>query len=127
MSYCRAIIMGHLGKNPELKTTQSGKEVCKFSLATNRGSGEHKSVQWHSVVAFGKTAEVCAKYLAKGSKVLIEGEITYRDWEDKNGVKRTATEIIANNVQFVGARDQSRGLATPKTDFAQADETEIPF
>lgn len=122
-NFNRVYLMGALGKDPEVRTTQSGKEVCNFSLATNRGSGDQKTVQWHNIVAFGKTAEICGKYLAKGSKVLIEGEITYRDWEDKNKVKRTSTEIIANNVQFLGAKDQSRQQSVP----SQVDDVSVPF
>jgi len=120
----RVFLMGNLGKDPETRTTQSGKEVCNFSLATTRGSGDQKTTQWHHIVAFGKTAEICGKYLAKGSKVLIEGELTYRDWTDKDGNKRTSTEIIASNMQFVGARDQSRQQASASS---EVDDVSIPF
>lgn len=103
----KAILIGNLGRDPELRYTQNGQAVTSFSLATNENwtdkSGERtERTEWHRIVAWGKTAELCAQYLSKGRTVYIEGRLQTRDWEDKEGVKRQTTEIVANTVQFLG-------------------------
>lgn len=95
----KAILIGHLGKNPELRTTNSGKQVCTFPLATNNGYGEKQTTDWHNVVCFDKTAETVAKYLDKGSLVYVEGRIQY-DKYVKDGENRVSTRIIASSVNF---------------------------
>ena len=104
----KAILIGNLGRDPELRYTQSGQAVTNFSLATSENwtdkNGERtEKTEWHRIVAWGKTAELCAQYLSKGRTVYIEGRLQTRDWEDKEGVKRQTTEIVANTVQFLGA------------------------
>jgi single-strand DNA-binding protein len=103
----KAILIGNLGRDPELRYTQNGQAVVNFSLATteswtDRNGERTERTEWHRIVAFAKTAELCAQYLSKGRTVYIEGRIQTRDWEDKEGNKRTTTEINANTVQFLG-------------------------
>lgn len=106
----RVVILGNLGQDPELRYTQSQKAVCTLRVATNEvsGSGESKKehVEWHSIVVWDKIAENCSRYLTKGRQVLVEGRLQTRAWEDKDGTKRYTTEIVANNVQFVGGAPQ---------------------
>lgn len=120
----RIIIMGRLGRDPEVRTTQSGKAVTSFSVATSRKTKEKEVTQWHNVVAWEKLADICGKYLAKGSQVLVEGEMTYREYEDKNKVKRTQAEIVASNVQFIGSKIQDKQQAAAPS---EVDDVSIPF
>ena len=103
----RVIIMGNLGQEPELRHTGSQQAVCTLSIATTDhrtdANGQKKEyTEWHRIVVWGKQAENCAKYLAKGRSVLVEGRLATRSWEDKQGQKRYTTEIVAQNVQFIG-------------------------
>jgi single-strand DNA-binding protein len=103
----KAILIGNLGRDPELRYTQNGQAVANFTLATNESwtdkSGERvERTEWHRVVAWGKVGELCAQYLSKGRTVYVEGRIQTREWEDKDGNKRSTTEINAQNVQFLG-------------------------
>jgi single-strand DNA-binding protein len=99
-------LYGNLTRDPELKTTPTGMNVCSFSLATNRtyvdkNGGKQEEVQFHNVVAWGKQADTIARYMKKGSPVFVEGRIQTRSWEDKNGGgKRFATEVVLENFQF---------------------------
>ncbi len=105
----KAILVGHLGADPELRNTASGTAVCEFRVATSeswkdKNGQKQERTEWHRVVVWGKTAEICAKYLAKGRQVFIEGRIQTRSWEDKEGQKRWSTEIVAREIRFVGGR-----------------------
>jgi single-strand DNA-binding protein len=105
-SYSKTILVGRLGRDPELKATPSGMSVCRFSVATDetwkdKNGEKQKKTSWHNIVVWGKSAEVAEKYLRKGSEVLIEGKIEYREWE-KDGVKRNATEIRCENFTMLG-------------------------
>lgn len=113
----RVIIMGNLGQDPELRYTQSQAPVCTLRIATTdyrtSADGQRQEfTEWHSVVVWNKQAENCAKYLAKGRSVLVEGRLQTRSWEDKQGNKRYTTEIVAQNVQFVGG-GQGRDRQAP--------------
>lgn len=105
----KVILLGCLGKDPEVQTTTGGKTVCKFSLATTEywkgadGKKQSKTI-WHNVVVWGKLAETSANYLSKGSLVYIEGSIDIRSWDDKSGQKKQVTEIRASVVQFLQTR-----------------------
>lgn len=108
----RVTVMGNLGQDPELRYTQSQTAVCTFSVATTEyrtGQDGQKveTTEWHRIVVWGKMGENCSKYLAKGRTCLVEGRLQTRNWEDKQGQKRYVTEIVAQNVQFVGGA--SRG------------------
>ena len=100
------VLLGNLGRAPETRITKSGMAVCNFSVATAERAKENgewvDSTTWHNVVAFGKTAEACEKYLDKGSQVHIMGRTQHRKWQDKEGNDRYSTEVIANDVTFVG-------------------------
>lgn len=103
----KVILVGNLGVDPELRTTPSGSSVCEFRIATNESwndkSGQRQErTEWHRIVVWGKRAEICNKYLSKGRQVYLEGRLRTRSWEDKEGNKRYTTEIIANDVQFLG-------------------------
>lgn len=130
----KVILLGTLGKDPELKYTPQGTPVAKFSMATNESykdkqSGEWKErTEWHNIVAWQRTAEVAAEYLKKGSKCYIEGRITTRSWDDKeSGQKRYMTEIVVNDLVLVGGRGEgggegggrSRGAASGGSHFDQ--------
>ena len=125
----KVFLSGALGKDPELRHTSTGKAVVSFSVATNEGSGEKKTTTWHNIVAWEKTAELCAKYLAKGSKVIVEGKITERTWEGKDGKKNYKTEIVASHVEFIGEKKTNDVSNEPQqrvqTEYSDIDN--IPF
>ena len=124
MSINTAVIMGRLTADPELKTTASGLSVLSFSVAVERNyqkEGEEKAVDFINVVAWRKTAEFVSKYFHKGSMIAVEGSIQTRKYEDKDGNKRTAFEILANTVSFCGKE------ASGTTDTDTADDEGLPF
>lgn len=118
----RVFLVGNLCADPEMKATTSGTTLCKFRIANNRDYGEKKHVNFFSCTAFGKLAEVCQKYLAKGRQVLVEGTVDLRQYE-KDGDKRTATEITCNEVHFLGGGNSDNAPATT----SDVDDAEIPF
>ncbi len=113
----KVMLIGRLGRDPERKTTQSGKSVCTFTLATDTGYGDNKKTDWHNITVFDKTADNCAKYLHKGSPAYVEGRIAYDSYE-KDGIKHTATKIIANSVLFI-ATSKAGSQAQPFNDNPQ--------
>lgn len=126
--YCnKAIIIGNLTRDPELKALPSGQNVASFSVATNRKYKDRdgkmqESVDFHNVVAFGRTAETIAQYMKKGSQILVEGRLQTRSW-DKDGVKMYRTEIVADFVQF-GSKPS--GAAKTEDPTEQPSEVEYP-
>lgn len=107
----KAIILGRLGKDPELKYSQaSGKAVCRLAVATSEklSSGEERT-EWHNIVLFDRQAEVANEYLAKGRQVYIEGRIQTRKWQGQDGQDRYSTEIVASTMQFIGSRSEQGG------------------
>lgn len=106
----KAILIGNLGRDPEIRYTQSGTAVANFTIATSESWNDKETGQrqdrteWHRIVVFGKQGENCGKYLSKGSQVFIEGRIQTRKWEDRDGNARYTTEIVAQTVQFLGTR-----------------------
>ena len=143
----KVILVGNVGRDPELRYTQSGQAVANFSLATterfqNRSGEREERTEWHRIVAWGRTAELCAQYLSKGRSAYIEGGLRTREWEDRDGQKRRTTEVHVNNVQFLGSpRGESGGArgesgpprssgasdAPPQEPGPGAGEDEIPF
>ena len=110
----KAILVGNLGRDPELRHTPNGQAVVNFTLATSETwtdkSGERQErTEWHRIVVWGKTAEMCNQYLSKGRTVYVEGRIQTREWEDKDGNKRYTTEINASTVNFIGPRTGGGG------------------
>jgi len=110
--YNKAILIGRLGKDPELRYTASGTAVTKFTLATNRrwrgkdGQSQEETT-WHDIVCWARTAEIAGEYLKKGSLVFIEGEIQKRNWQDKNGNNRVSVEINARTLQMLDSKGSS--------------------
>lgn len=110
----KVILVGHLGKDPEMRYAASGLAIANFSLATSEnrkdkeGNKETKT-EWHRIVAFGKLAEICGEYLNKGKQIYIEGRIQTNKWEDKEGNTRYTTEIIANTMQMLGSKGDNGG------------------
>jgi len=110
----KVILIGHLGADPDMRYTPSGAGVCELRLATSeswkdKNGQRQERTEWHRIVVWGKTAEICAKYLAKGRQVFIEGRIQTRSYDDKEGQKRYITEIIANDVQFLSSGKEGGG------------------
>lgn len=105
----KVIILGRLGLNPEVRTTQSGMAVASLSIATNDGMNDNITTEWHRVTVFGKSAEVLQKYATKGSLLYVEGRLRTNKWQDKNGSTQYSTEIIASNFQFVGGNSGNEG------------------
>ena len=100
-------LIGNLGNDPEIVNLESGKTLAKFSVATNESyknvQGEKVTdTQWHNIVAWGKTAQIIEKYVGKGKEVAIEGKLTTRSWEDKDGVKRYSTEVVCSELLMLG-------------------------
>jgi len=102
-------LIGHLGAKPEVKDLENGNKVARFTVATNDSyknkAGEKvENTEWHSLVAWGKTAEIAEKYLEKGKEVAIEGKLTHRSYDDKDGVKRYTTEVVVNEFLMLGGK-----------------------
>lgn len=105
----KVFLMGNLGRDPEVRYTQGGAAVANFSIATNerwtdKNGQQQEKTEWHKIVVWGKTAELCGQYLKKGRQAFIEGRLQTREWTDKQNQKQYTTEIVANNVQFIGPR-----------------------
>ncbi len=121
----RAFLLGRLGKDP-VSREAGATTVCNFSIATSEKRGEQEQTTWHDIVAFGKTAEICQKYLTKGSQAHVEGRIQHREYEAKDGTKRKVTEIVADRVTFVGSkRDVQPTTRAGEVEAAALDD--IPF
>ncbi|HLW71296.1 MAG TPA: single-stranded DNA-binding protein [Candidatus Binataceae bacterium] len=135
----KAILVGNLGRDPEIRSTPSGQNVANFSIATtenfnDRSGAKQERTEWHRIVAWGKLADVCGQYLKKGRQVYVEGRITTRQYEAKDGSgKRYSTEIVAQTVQFLGGRagamDDAGGGAGGGFDAGPPpmDDEDIPF
>jgi single-strand DNA-binding protein len=127
MSVNKAILVGNLGKDPELRYTPSGTAVCTFSLATtdrfkNKQGEQQERTEWHNIVVWAGLAEICGKYLTKGKQVYIEGRIQNRSYDDRDGNKRYISEIVANEMQMLSrAGDQGGGgSARPTSPVAES-------
>jgi single-strand DNA-binding protein len=113
----KVILIGRVGRDPEVRYTPSGSPVATFSVATDesfkdRSGQQQQHTEWHKIVAWNKLAEICGEYLTKGKQVYIEGSIRSRQWEDQSGNKRTSYEIIARSMQMLGSRaDAERATA----------------
>lgn len=145
----KAILIGNLGADPEVRFTPGGQAVANFRIATSeswtdKGGQKQERTEWHRIVVWGKLAELCGEYLAKGRQCFVEGRLQTREWTDKENRKNYTTEIVANNVVFLGARDPamaSRGRRNGAEEYgapppgaedspvaaAAATEDDIPF
>jgi single-strand DNA-binding protein len=130
MSVNKVMLVGRLGRDPEMRYTSSGQPVANFSMATDesykdRNGNRQKRTEWHKIVVWGKQAEIAQKYLKKGSLIFLEGRIQSREWNDREGQKRTSYEIVANNFRMLGGRgDQASapGAAEAEAEPAPAEE-----
>jgi single-strand DNA-binding protein len=132
----KVMAIGHLGKDPEMRYTPSGRPVTTFSVAVSRSwntaDGERRSeTEWFNIVAWGNLAEICKQYLHKGQQVYIEGRLQTRRWEDKEGQKHTSVEVVANEMLMLGDRRDNKGSQESNQDEESqepiADEDEFPF
>src|SRR3989337_1650436 len=137
----KVILVGNLGKDPELRYAPSGMAIANFNIATtetwkDKSGAKQEKTEWHKIVAFNKLAEICGEYLNKGKQVYIEGRIQTRQWEDKDGNKRYTPEIVAQTMHFLGppggkgASPQSAGGAqeeAPPMENPPAELDDIPF
>ena len=103
----RVQLIGHVGQEPEVKTFDGGKKVANITIATNdyytNDKGEKvENTEWHKVVAWGKTAEIIEKYVAKGKEIAIDGKLTHRSYDDKDGTKRYVSEVVINDILLLG-------------------------
>jgi len=138
----KVILIGNLTRDPEARTTQSGVAVTTFTIAVNRRFTNQQGVReadFINIVAWRQTAELCARYLSKGRKVAVEGSIQTRSYDAQDGTKRYVTEVVADNVEFIGSNQQ--GEARPRQDsvplppepsytpggFTEVDDDELPF
>jgi single-strand DNA-binding protein len=135
MSVNKVILVGRLGRDPETRYTGGGQAVANFSLATDesykdRNGERQKRTEWHKIVVWGKQAEIAQQYLKKGSLIFIEGRIQSREWQDKEGQKRTSFEIVANNFRMLGGRAEgaaaSGGAGTAASASSGGEDIEHP-
>jgi len=125
MSLNKVMVIGRLGKDPELRYTPGGASVCNFSVATSESwtdkSGQkQEKTEWHRIVVWGKLAELCNQYLAKGRQCFVEGKLQTRSWDDQQGNKKYTTEVMANTVQFLGGAQTNAGGPSAHNDMNQA-------
>lgn len=137
----KVILVGNLGRDPEVRSTPSGQSVANFTLATSRrwndrDGNRQEQTEWHRIVCWGRQAEVAGEYLTKGKQIYVEGRLQTRSWEDKqSGEKRYTTEVICDNFQMLGRRDDSTGgsygsQSEPQSEVADAPgapDDDIPF
>lgn len=131
MSVNKAILVGRLGRDPETRYTSSGQAVCNFTLATDesyrdRAGERQKRTEWHRIVVWGKQAEIAQQYLHKGSLIFLEGRIQTRQWDDREGQKRTTVEIVANNFRMLGSRADSAPAGGGEPEAPAASGEEVP-
>ncbi len=130
MNLNRATIIGNLTRDPESRTIPTGQNVCNFSIATssqwtNAQGARQERTEYHPIVAWGKLADICSQYLAKGRKVYVEGRLQTREWEAQDGAKKSRTEIVAENVILLDKAPQGMG-AMPQRDSANNEPTLTP-
>jgi single-strand DNA-binding protein len=115
----KVILIGNLGQDPELRYTSAGVAVATFTLATNESwkdqdGNTQERTQWHNLVAWRKLAEICGEYLKKGSRIYVEGRLQYRNYDDKNGVKRYVTEIVLDQMMMLDSKGSSHSNGAPQ-------------
>lgn len=125
----KVFLIGNLSKDPELRTTNSGTSVCTFSIAVNRRKDKdgNSTADFFSIVAWRQLAELCGKYLAKGRKVSVVGELQNRSYEANDGTKRHVTEIVANEIEFLTPKGESKEQANFAECFTEIDGSDLPF
>ena len=148
MSLNKVMLIGNVGKDPEVRQTESGAKVASFTLATTerykaKDGSVKDNTEWHNIVAWRGPAEVAEKYVHKGSQIYVEGRLRTRSWDDQNGAKRYTTEILAENIQLLGKKEESASVPSPAPSQTQrtqqkpqttpmpypteADDSDLPF
>jgi single-strand DNA-binding protein len=142
MGVNKVILVGNLGANPEMRSTQGGQKVANLRLATterwtDKNGQKQEQTEWHRVVAFGKLADICGQYLVKGRQIYVEGRIQTRQWQDQQGQKRYSTEVVAQVIQMLGNRPDGAPREDPgammpsdeavRNDFGGGPDDDIPF
>ena len=127
----KVILIGRLGKDPDMRYTPSGTAVANFSLATNSAFKDsdgnwNDKTEWHNIVTFGRTAEIAGEYLKKGKLVYIDGRLQTSSWEDQNGQKRYKTEVVASELQLIGPRGEGESSSESVEASESAEETPAP-
>ncbi len=128
----KVMIIGHLGRDPEMRYTPSGRPVTTFTVATNRTwnttDGErHNETEWFNIVAWGNLAEICKQYLNKGQQVYVEGRLQTRRWEDGDNIKRTSVEIVASEMMILGDRHDSNQSNVDSQESDLLSDEEYPY
>ncbi len=130
----KVILIGNLGKDPDLRFTPSGQAVATLSLATNdrykdKDGQMVERAEWHNIVVWGKQAETAKEYLKKGRQIFVEGRIAYRTYDDREGNKRYITEVVAQRLQFLGRREETPETvpAEPEMEAPASEEENLPF
>ncbi len=133
-SYNKVMLIGNLGRDPELRYTPNGQAVANFSIATNemwinKDNERQTRTEWHRIVAWSKLAEFSSEYLSKGKQIFVEGRLRTRTWQDRNGNSRTTTEIWANSIILLGRRDDSltSEVEEPQPAEEEISDDDIPF
>lgn len=130
----KVILIGNLGRDPEVRRTAGGTSVANFTMATtetytNKSGEREQQTEWHRIVAWGRLGEFCGEYLHKGKQVYVEGRLQTRDWEDREGVKRRTTEINARTIQMLGRRSDdpdAGGGSSPRSQPSTPPQSELP-
>ena len=142
----KVILIGNVGRDPEVRTTPSGQQVAKFSLATSenftsRAGEKQERTEWHNIVVWGKLADLCKQYVSKGRQIYVEGRLQTSSWNDQQGNKKYRTEVVAQTVQFLGRPGDRQALpeqgpGAPETDYSEpadsssgvfASDDDLPF
>ena len=128
----KVMIIGHLGRDPEMRYTPSGRPVTTFTVATNRTwnttDGErHNETEWFNVVSWGNLAEICKQYLVKGQQVYVEGRLQTRRWEDSDNIKRTSIEIVASEMMILGDRHDANQSNVETQEPEMLNDEEYPY
>lgn len=125
----KVILVGRLARDPDVRYTQSGKTTASFALAVNRRIGQEQQADFIPIVAWEKLAEIAGNNLMKGSQILVEGRMQIRNYEDKNGQKRYVTEVVAQNIEFLGSKPSGQSsMPTGAESFgSEVDDEDIPF
>lgn len=139
MSLNKVMLIGRLGRDPELRRTTTGQPVARFSLATDevwtdKNGERQRRTEWHNIVAWSRLAEICEQYLAKGKLVYVEGRLQTREYDDRDGNRRRITEIVATDMRMLGAKGEEREAVADSSVFGEADSSvlgitdeDVPF
>lgn len=128
----KVILIGNLGKDPEMKTLEGGNKICKFSIATtetykDKGGEKRQNTEWHNIICWNKLAEIAEKYLKKGSQIYVEGKIKTRSWDDKDNKKCYMTEIIAESFTMLGKKNDIEEAPNNQQTSKLGEADDLPF